>query len=147
MKKTIFEGCGVAIVTPMHKDGAINYDALAKLIEFQVENGTDAIISCGTTGEASTMTVEEHKRVMKFTVDHVNRRIPVICNCGGNNTAKAIELSRYAESIGADGLLQVTPYYNKTSQAGLIRHFTAIADSVSIPSRSEEHTSELQSRI
>lgn len=134
MKKVIFEGCGVAIITPMHKDGSINYDVLARLIEFQVENGTDAIISCGTTGEASTMTQEEHKRVMKFTVDHVNHRIPVICNCGGNNTAKAIELSRYAESIGADGLLQVTPYYNKTSQAGLIRHFTAIADSVSIPS-------------
>lgn len=133
MKNTIFTGAGVAIVTPMNKDGSINYEQLASYIEFQISNGTDAIISCGTTGESSTMTDEEHIEVMKFTIEKVNHRIPVICGTGSNDTAYAVNLSKTAESLGADGLLLVTPYYNKTSQRGLVKHFKAIADAVNIP--------------
>lgn len=133
MKNTIFTGAGIAIVTPMNEDGSINYEQLASYIEFQISNGTDAIISCGTTGESSTMTDEEHIEVMKFTIEKVNHRIPVICGTGSNDTAYAVNLSKTAESLGADGLLLVTPYYNKTSQRGLVKHFKAIADAVNIP--------------
>lgn len=133
MKNTIFTGAGVAIVTPMNADGSINYEQLASYIEFQISNGTDAIISCGTTGESSTMTDEEHIEVMKFTIEKVNHRIPVICGTGSNDTAYAVNLSKTAEALGADGLLLVTPYYNKTSQRGLVKHFKAIADAVKIP--------------
>ena len=133
MKKTIFTGAAVAIVTPMNSDGSINYDVFADLIEEQIAGGTDAIVVCGTTGEASTMTDEEHIEAIRFTVEKVNKRVPVIAGTGSNDTGYAIELSKQAETIGADALLQVTPYYNKTSQRGLVAHFTAIADGVNIP--------------
>ncbi len=133
MKKEIFTGSGVAIITPMNEDGSVHYETLEKLIEFQIANGTDAIISCGTTGESSTMSHEEHCKVLEFTVQKVNKRIPVIAGTGSNDTAYAIELSQEAEKIGADALLVVTPYYNKASQHGLIKHYFAIADSVSLP--------------
>lgn len=133
MKKTIFTGAGVAIITPMNADGSINYDVFADIIEEQINGGTDAIVVCGTTGEASTMTDEEHIEAIRFTVEKVNKRIPVIAGTGSNDTGYAIELSKQAEAVGADALLQVTPYYNKTSQRGLIAHFTAIADAVNIP--------------
>ncbi|MGN0696116.1 MAG: 4-hydroxy-tetrahydrodipicolinate synthase [Oscillospiraceae bacterium] len=133
MKNTIFTGAGVAIVTPMNKDGSVNYDVLADILEEQIANHTDAIITCGTTGESSTLTDEEHREVIRFTVEQVNHRIPVIAGTGSNDTAYAIELSKEAENMGADGLLSVTPYYNKTSQRGLVAHFTAIADAVNIP--------------
>lgn len=133
MKNTIFTGAGVAIITPMNSDGSINYDGFADNIEYQIENGTDAIIVCGTTGEASTMTDEEHIECIKFCVEKVNKRVPVIAGTGSNDTRYAIELSKIAEEKGADGLLLVTPYYNKATQKGLIAHFTAIADAVNIP--------------
>ncbi|SHJ11154.1 4-hydroxy-tetrahydrodipicolinate synthase [Lutispora thermophila] len=128
----LFKGSGVAIITPFTKDG-INFDKLGELIEWHIENNTDAIIICGTTGEASTMTDEEKKAAYKFTVEKVAKRIPVIAGTGSNNTHHSIELSKYAESVGCDGLLCVTPYYNKTTQKGLLEHYTAIADSVNIP--------------
>ena len=133
MKTPIFTGAGVAIITPMNADGSINYDEFGRIIDNQIENGTDAIIVCGTTGEASTMTDEEHIEAIRFTVDRVAKRIPVIAGTGSNDTSYAIELSKQAEAVGADALLQVTPYYNKTSQRGLAAHFTAIADAVNIP--------------
>ncbi len=133
MKNTVFTGAGVAIITPMFEDGTINYAKLEELIEMQITNKTDAIIICGTTGEASTMTDEEHLECIRFTVEKVNKRIPVIAGTGSNDTAYAIDLSKRAQAVGVDALLQVTPYYNKTSQAGLIAHFTAIADAVDIP--------------
>lgn len=133
MKKTIFTGSGVAIVTPMNEDGSINYEQFGKNIDFQIANGTDAIIVCGTTGESSTMTDDEHKECIKYCVQKVNKRVPVIAGTGSNDTKYAIELSKEAEALGADALLIVTPYYNKTSQRGLIAHFTAIADSVNTP--------------
>lgn len=133
MKNTVFTGAGVAIVTPMNADGSINYDTLGNNIDFQIENGTDAIVICGTTGEASTMTDEEHVECIKYTVERVNKRVPVIAGTGSNDTGYAIELSKEAEALGADALLVVTPYYNKTSQRGLIAHFKAIAESVNIP--------------
>lgn len=128
----MFKGSGVAIVTPF-KDDKINFDKLEELLEWHIEEETDAIIICGTTGEAATMTTEEHKKAIKFTVEKVNKRIPVIAGTGSNNTKYSIELSKYAESVGADGLLIVTPYYNKATQRGLIDHYTAIADNVNIP--------------
>lgn len=128
----IFKGSGVAIVTPFTEDG-VNYDKLGELLEWHIENHTDAIIICGTTGEASTMTDEERKGAIKYTVEKVAGRIPVIAGTGSNDTAHSIELSKYAESVGADALLCITPYYNKTTQKGLVAHFTAIADSVNIP--------------
>lgn len=133
MSKTLpFTGSAVAIVTPF--DGLkTNYDELEKLIEYHIENSTDAIVICGTTGEASTMPDEEHLAAIKFTVEKVNGRIPVIAGTGSNDTAHAIELSKKAEEYGADGILSVTPYYNKTSQKGLIAHFTAIANAIKIP--------------
>ncbi len=133
MKTPIFTGAGVAIITPMNADGSINYDEFGRIIDNQIENGTDAIIVCGTTGEASTMTDDEHIEAIRFTVDRVAKRIPVIAGTGSNDTSYAIELSKQAEAVGADALLQVTPYYNKTSQRGLAAHFTAIADAVNIP--------------
>ena len=129
----IFTGAGVALITPMNEDGSVNYEKLRELLEFHVANKTDAIIICGTTGESSTVPDEEHKSVIKFTAEKVNKRIPVIAGTGSNDTAHAIELSKYAESVGADGLLIVTPYYNKTTQKGLYLHTKAIADSVNIP--------------
>ncbi|MBO5376907.1 MAG: 4-hydroxy-tetrahydrodipicolinate synthase [Ruminiclostridium sp.] len=133
MKNTIFTGAAVAIITPMNADGSINYDVFADIIEEQIAGGTDAIVVCGTTGEASTMTDEEHIEAIRFTVEKVAKRIPVIAGTGSNDTGYAIELSKQAEAVGADALLQVTPYYNKTSQRGLVAHFTAIADAVNIP--------------
>ena len=132
MKKIIFKGCGTAIATPFTKDG-INFEEFWKLIEYQINQGTDSIIVCGTTGESATMTDEEKKHLIKFTVDKTSKRIPVIAGTGSNNTKHAIELSKYAENIGADGLLIVTPYYNKTTQKGLIEHYKAIANEVTIP--------------
>ena len=133
MKKIIFEGSGVAIVTPFTNDNKINYDELKKLIDFQIRNNTDAIIVCGTTGESATLSDSERRELIKFTVEYVNHRVPVIAGTGSNNTQYAIELTKYAESVNVDGALVVTPYYNKTTQKGLIYHYTAIANSVSIP--------------
>lgn len=132
MKKVIFTGAAVAIITPFNEEG-INFEELKKLIDFNIENGTDAIVIAGTTGESSTMSDEEHKEVIKFTVDYVNKRVPVIAGTGSNDTLYAVELSKYAEEVGADGLLIVTPYYNKTTQAGLIKHYNYIADRVNLP--------------
>lgn len=133
MKNTIFSGAGVAIVTPMNADGSINYKKLGENIDFQIANNTDAIVICGTTGESSTMTDEEHTECIRFAVEHTAKRVPVIAGTGSNDTAYAIELSKIAQDLGADALLIVTPYYNKTSQRGIIAHFNAIADSVNIP--------------
>ncbi|MCU6718364.1 4-hydroxy-tetrahydrodipicolinate synthase [Porcipelethomonas ammoniilytica] len=133
MKNTIFTGAGVAIITPMNADGSINYDGFAENIEYQIANGTDAIIVCGTTGEASTMTDDEHIECIRFAVEKTAGRIPVIAGTGSNDTKYAVELSKIAQEKGADGLLLVTPYYNKASQKGLVAHFTAIADAVDIP--------------
>ena len=133
MNKHIFTGAGVALITPMHSDGSVNFEELARLLEFQVENGTDAIIACGTTGEAATLTVKEHCEVLSFICERIDGRIPVIAGTGSNDTSTAIELSKSAEASGADALLSVTPYYNKTSQNGLIRHFTTIADNIDLP--------------
>ncbi len=132
MKKIIFEGCGTAIATPFTEDG-VNYEVFGKMIEDQIKGKVDAIIVCGTTGEASTMTKEEKKETIKFAIDKVASRAKVIAGTGSNNTKEAIEMSKYAESIGADGILVVTPYYNKTTQAGLIEHYKAIASSVTLP--------------
>lgn len=133
MKNTIFTGAGVAIITPMNADGSIDYNGFAENIEYQIKNGTDAIIVCGTTGEASTMTDDEHIECIRFCIEKVNKRIPVIAGTGSNDTRYAVELSKKAQDLGADGLLLVTPYYNKATQKGLIAHFTAIADAVDIP--------------
>ncbi|NLW79858.1 MAG: 4-hydroxy-tetrahydrodipicolinate synthase [Ruminococcaceae bacterium] len=133
MKKQLFTGSGVAIVTPMHEDGAVNYEALGELIEFQIGGGTDAIIICGTTGEASTMEDEEHLAVIEYCVQRVNKRVPVIAGTGSNDTRHGIMLSKGAALRGADGLLQVTPYYNKSNAAGIVQHFFAIADAAGLP--------------
>lgn len=129
----IFEGAGVALVTPFMANGDVNYPKLTEIIEEQIAGGTDAIIICGTTGESSTMDHKEHLDVIGYTCDVVNKRIPVVAGTGSNSTAEAIYLSKEAEKAGADGLLLVTPYYNKATQSGLIAHFTAIAEAVSIP--------------
>lgn len=133
MKKQLFTGSGVAIVTPMFEDGSVNYDVFRDLIEFQIAAGTDAIIVCGTTGEASTLDDKEHLDVIEYCVTTVNKRVPVVAGTGSNDTRHAINLSKEASIRGADGLLQVTPYYNKTNKDGLVRHFTAIADAVGLP--------------
>ncbi len=130
---TLFKGSGVAIVTPFNEDMTVNYEELDRLIEFQIENKTDAIIIAGTTGEASTLSDEEHLDLIGHTVKIVNGRIPVIAGTGSNDTRHGINLSVEAEKLGVDGLLQVTPYYNKTTQKGLKEHFLAIANSVNIP--------------
>ncbi|MGI6778662.1 MAG: 4-hydroxy-tetrahydrodipicolinate synthase [Acetivibrionales bacterium] len=132
MKTPIFTGSGVAIVTPFTENG-INFGKLEELIEYQIKEGTDCIVICGTTGEASTMPDDEHKSAIKFAVEKINKRVPVIAGAGSNDTLHAIELSKYAEDVGADAILSVTPYYNKTTQAGLVEHFKTIAKSVKIP--------------
>ena len=132
MKTPLFTGSGVAIVTPF-RGGEVDYGAFRQLIDWQIESGTDAIIVCGTTGEASTLTPAERRKVIEVCVEQVNRRVSVIAGSGSNNTAHAVELSKEAESIGADGLLVVTPYYNKATQKGLIRHYFAVADAVETP--------------
>lgn len=129
---SLFKGSGVAIVTPYNDEG-IDFNKLEELIEWHISEGTDAIIICGTTGEASTMDEDEQKSAINFAVKKVNKRIPVIAGTGSNNTRHSVNLSKYAESVGADGLLIVTPYYNKTTQQGLIEHYRTIADSVNIP--------------
>ena len=142
MKKIIFKGCGTAIATPFDENG-VNFSEFQKLLEFQVQNGADAIIVCGTTGESSTMTDSERKETIKFAIEVVNGRIPVIAGTGSNCTASAIEMSKFATNVGADGILIVTPYYNKATQNGLIEHYKAIAQAVqntpiivySVPSR------------
>ena len=142
MKKIIFKGCGTAIATPFDENG-VNFSEFQKLLEFQVQNGADAIIVCGTTGESSTMTDSERKETIKFAIEVVNGRIPVIAGTGSNCTASAIEMSKFATNVGANGILIVTPYYNKATQNGLIEHYKAIAQAVpntpiivySVPSR------------
>lgn len=133
MKNTVFTGAAVAIITPMNEDGTVNYDVFGQLIDYQIENGTDAIVVCGTTGESATLDHNEHVETIKYCIDRVAGRVPVIAGTGSNDTAYAIKLSLEAEKLGADALLMVTPYYNKTSQQGLIKHYTAIADVVSLP--------------
>ena len=129
----IFKGAGVAIVTPMYEDGKVNYDKLEELLEFQIANSTDAIIICGTTGESSTMTHGEHLKTIKFAIDKVNKRVPVIAGTGSNCTETAIMMSKEAASYGADALLVVTPYYNKATQKGLFEHFKIVAESIKVP--------------
>lgn len=132
MRQPIFTGSGVAIATPFTKDG-VDFETLGKLIDFQLEHGTDAIVACGTTGEASTMTPRERRETIAFCVERVRGKVPVIAGSGSNATETALSLSREAEEAGADALLLVTPYYNKASQTGLVRHYRAIADGVRVP--------------
>ena len=129
----MFEGAGVALITPMNEDGSVNYNKLEEILEEQIAGGTDCIIACGTTGEASTLTVEEHLDVIKRTIEIVNKRIPVIAGTGSNSTETAVEFSKEAQEYGADGVLVVSPYYNKATQKGLIQHFSAIANAIDIP--------------
>lgn len=133
MKNTIFTGAAVALVTPFAADGSVDYDVLARLIDDQIANGTDALVITGTTGESSTLTEEEHIDVIAFSVKHTAKRVPVIAGTGSNDTACCIRLSQAAKEVGADALLLVTPYYNKSSQRGLIAHYTLVADSVDLP--------------
>lgn len=133
MKKKIFTGAGVATVTPMHEDGSVNWEEYARFIEWQIENGTDSIIVCGTTGESATLSDEEHVESIRFVKEKVAGRVPVIAGAGSNDTSYAIKLAKEAAEIGVDGLLLVTPYYNKTSQRGLIAHYNAIADATDLP--------------
>ncbi len=130
---SVFEGAGVAIVTPFHENGDVNYEEFARIIEDQIKGGTDCIVVCGTTGEAATLTEEEHVECIRFVVNTVNHRIPVVAGTGSNNTRTAIYLSQEAQKAGADALLLVTPYYNKTTQDGLVAHFTEIARHTSLP--------------
>ncbi len=129
----LFKGSGVAVVTPFTDDNQVNYDKLGELLDWHIENGTDAIVIVGTTGEAPTLEDEEHQEVVRYTVEKIAGRVPVIAGTGSNSTSHAIMMSQHAESVGADGVLLVTPYYNKSTQHGLIAHFEAIADSISIP--------------
>lgn len=129
---SLFEGCGVALVTPF-KNNEVDYEKLKEIINWHIDNKTDAIVICGTTGESATMTDKERKSVIKFTVETVNNRIPVIAGSGSNNTAYSVELSKYCEEVGVDGLLVVTPYYNKATELGLINHYECIANSVNLP--------------
>ncbi|MCI1945951.1 4-hydroxy-tetrahydrodipicolinate synthase [Clostridium luticellarii] len=129
---SLFRGSGVAIITPF-KDNGVDFEKLEELLEWHIESGTDAIIICGTTGEASTMTEKERKDTIKFTVDTVKGRIPVIAGTGSNCTQAAVDMSKWAESIGVDGVLVITPYYNKTTQKGLVEHFKAVASSIKTP--------------
>ena len=133
MKNPVFTGAGVAIITPMYEDGSINFDELGRIIEDQIARSTDAIVICGTTGECSTMTDEEQLAAIKYTVDVVNHRVPVIAGAGSNDTDHGCALAAKSAACGADALLMVTPYYNKTSQAGLVAHFTAMAEAGGIP--------------
>ncbi|KHD38507.1 4-hydroxy-tetrahydrodipicolinate synthase [Clostridium acetobutylicum] len=129
---SIFKGSAVALITPFTQDG-VNFDELKKLLEWHIKNKTDAIVICGTTGEASTMSLNERKETIKYTVETVNKRIPVIAGTGSNNTKSSVEMSIWAEKIGVDGVLVITPYYNKTTQKGLIEHFKAVNDNINIP--------------
>lgn len=133
MSNSIFTGCATAIATPMNSDGSINYDEFGRLIDWQIDNKIDALVICGTTGESATMTDDEHVEVLRYGINRVAKRVPVIAGAGSNDTKYAVDLSVEAEKLGADALLHVTPYYNKASQRGLIKHFTAIADAVNIP--------------
>lgn len=133
MKNPVFTGAGVAIITPMYEDGSINFDELGRIVEDQIARGTDAIVICGTTGECSTMTDEEQLAAIKYTVDLVNHRVPVIAGAGSNDTDHGCALAAKSAACGADALLLVTPYYNKTSQTGLVAHFTAMAEAGGIP--------------
>lgn len=132
MKKIIFKGCGTAIATPFNENG-VNFEVFKQLIDNQIKEGVDSIIVCGTTGESATMSETERKDTIKFVVDTVNKRVPVIAGTGSNNTKSAIEMTKYAESVGVDGVLVVTPYYNKATQKGLIEHFTKIAKETTLP--------------
>ena len=129
----IFTGAGVAIVTPMKENGEVNYDKMGELLDYQINNSTDAIVVCGTTGEASTLTHEEHIETIRFTADYVKKRVPVIAGTGSNCTETAIYLSQEAQKAGVDACLVVTPYYNKATQKGLIEHYTAVAKSIDLP--------------
>lgn len=129
----IFKGSAVALVTPFDDEGYVNHEKLGALVEYHIANGTDAIVACGTTGEASTLSDEEHLEAIKATIDAVNKRIPVIAGTGGNDTAHSIYLSKEAEKLGADALLIITPYYNKANKSGLRKHFVSIAESVNLP--------------
>lgn len=133
MKKTIFRGIATALATPMRLDGAIDFDAYGRLIDWQIESGVAGLVACGTTGESATMTEEEHRQVISFTVRRAAGRVPVIAGTGGNCTAKAVAMARFAGEAGADACLCVTPYYNKATQPGLVAHFTAIADHSPLP--------------
>lgn len=133
MKPCIFKGCATALVTPMHADGSVNYDCLKELVNSQIDRGIDALVTCGTTGEKSTLRYEEHLKVIEVTVKSAKGRVPVIAGTGSNDTVYSVELCRDAEALGADALLMVTPYYNKTSQKGLVEHYNYIADRVSKP--------------
>ncbi|MDE6208609.1 MAG: 4-hydroxy-tetrahydrodipicolinate synthase [Lachnospiraceae bacterium] len=130
---SIFTGAGVAIVTPMNEDGSVNFESFRNLVEEQIAGGTDCIVVCGTTGEASTLTHEEHLECIRFVVEVVNKRIPVIAGTGSNCTSTAVYLSKEAEKYGVDGVLVVTPYYNKATQSGLVKHFTTIANAINVP--------------
>lgn len=130
---SLFTGAGVAIVTPMKANGDVNYDKLGELLDYQINNSTDAIVICGTTGESATMTEEEHVEAIRFTADYVKKRVPVIAGTGSNCTKTAIELSKAAQAAGVDGCLVVTPYYNKATQKGLVEHYTAVAKSIDLP--------------
>ena len=133
MKKRIFTGAGIAILTPMHADGSINWEEFGRLIDWQIENSTDAIIVCGTTGESSTMSDEEHLNAIRFAVEWAAGRVPVVAGAGSNDTAYAVNLAKESKEAGVDGILVVTPYYNKTSQRGLIAHYNTIADATDLP--------------
>ena len=130
---SVFTGAGVAIITPMKENGEVNYEKLGEFLDYQINNSTDAIVICGTTGEASTLTHEEHVEAIRFTADYVKKRVPVIAGTGSNCTETAIYLSKEAQKAGVDGCLVVTPYYNKATQKGLIQHYTAVAKSVDLP--------------
>ena len=133
MKKTVFTGAAVALVTPMRQDGSVDYENLSRLVDDQIQRGTDAIVACGTTGESATLNHQEHLAVIRETVRAAAGRVPVIAGTGSNDTAYAVELSQEAEKLGADALLMVTPYYNKTSQEGLVQHYNYVADRVNTP--------------
>ena len=133
MKKPIFTGSAVAIITPFTEDGKINFDEFGRMLDYQIEKGTDAIVICGTTGESSAMTLEEHEEAIAFGCKYINHRVPVIAGAGSNDTVAAVQLTKQAASCGADGILSVTPYYNKTTQRGLVAHFNAIADCSDCP--------------
>lgn len=133
MKTPIFTGSGVALITPMHPDGQVNYEELHKMVEFQIESGTDSIVICGTTGEASTLNVTEHLKCIEVAIRATNGRVPLIAGTGSNDTAHAVMMSKEAKALGADGLLLVTPYYNKTSQNGLVLHYNTIVDAAGLP--------------
>ncbi len=133
MKDIIFRGCGTAMCTPFKDNGDVNYEELDRFIEFQIKNDVDSLIVCGTTGESATMSEDEKKAVIKFVVDKVKKRVPVIAGTGSNNTLSAVNMTKFAENVGVDGALIVTPYYNKTTQKGLVKHYERIAQNTNLP--------------